>query len=241
MFALRLLGLVGLFIAYVPPHIASRRLLGRSSWPPRFLRHAALVCGMQPRIEGQPLRPHTLAIANHTSWIDILLLGGWTGAAFVSKAELQKTPLLGWIARQNRTIYIDRAQRRESHEQVRRIRSALERPQPLVIFPEGTTGSGRQLLAFRSTLLKAVASPPDGVSVRPVAIDYGEAADIVGWHSGEAGMANFKRVLGRRGSTRVTIRLLEPLQATGDRKAMAREARQSIGAALSSLAGPDTL
>ncbi len=196
---------------------------------------------MRPRIEGEPLRPHTLAIANHTSWLDILLLGGWTGAAFVSKAELEKTPLLGWIAKQNQTIYIDRAQRRDSHEQVRRIRSALERAQPLVIFPEGTTGNGRQLLAFRSTLLKAVASPPEGVSVRPVAIDYGEAADVVGWHGGEAGMANFRRLLGNRGTIRVTIRLLDPLHATGDRKAMAREARRSIGAALSSLAGPDSL
>jgi 1-acyl-sn-glycerol-3-phosphate acyltransferase len=240
-YGIRLAGLVGLFIAYVPPHLLSKWLLGRSSWPPRFLRHAGLIAGVRPRIEGEALQPHTLVIANHTSWLDILLLGGWAGTAFVSKAELKTTPLLGWIADQNRTLYIDRTARRDSHGQVRQITSALEHRQPLAVFPEGTTGDGRQLLPFRTTLLEAVAPPPAKVSVRPVAVDYADHADVVGWHSGERGMANFRRVLGRRGTMPVTIRLLESLPPNEDRKALARHARQSIAAALSSAATQDAL
>jgi 1-acyl-sn-glycerol-3-phosphate acyltransferase len=239
LYGLRLAGLVGLFLTYVPPHLLSKWLLGRSTWPPRFLRHAGLIAGVRPRIEGAPLKPHSFIIANHTSWLDILILGGWAGSAFISKAELEKTPLLGWIADQNRTLYIDRAARRDSHVQVQRITEALEHHQPLTIFPEGTTGSGRHLLPFRSTLMEAVAPPPPNVSVRPVAVDYGEFADVVGWHSGERGIANFKRVLGHRGTMAVTIRLLDPLPADQNRKTLARHARQSIAAALSSLAAPD--
>jgi 1-acyl-sn-glycerol-3-phosphate acyltransferase len=241
LFGLRLAGLAGLFLAYVPPHLLSKWLLGRSAWPPRFLRHAGLIAGVRPRIDGRPLKPHTLVIANHTSWLDILILGGWCGAAFVSKAELKSTPLLGWIADQNRTLYIERAARADSHSQVRRIAEALQHPQPLAVFPEGTTGDGRHLLPFRTTLIEAVAPPPADVEVRPVAVDYGEYADVVGWHSGEAGLANFKRVLGNRGTIAVTIRLLDPLPPADDRKVMARHARQSIAAALSSLAGPSGL
>jgi 1-acyl-sn-glycerol-3-phosphate acyltransferase len=236
-----LAGLIGLFLAYVPPHLLSRLLLGKSGWPPRFLRHAGLIAGARPRIDGEPLAPHTFVIANHTSWLDILILGGWTGTAFVSKAEVKRTPLLGWIADQNRTLYIDRAARRDSHGQVKRITRALEHHQPLAVFPEGTTSDGRTLLPFRTTLLEAVAPPPEAVSVRPVAVDYGDHADVVGWHSGEAGMTNFKRVLGRRGTMTVRVRLLDPLPPTDDRKALARHARQSIAAALSSLAGRDGL
>ena len=114
LYGLRLAGLVLLFLLYVPPHLLSKWLLGRSGWPPRFLRHAGLVAGVRPKVEGQPLGPHTLVIANHTSWLDIILLGGWAGSAFVSKAELAGTPLLGWIAGQNRTLYIDRSARRAS-------------------------------------------------------------------------------------------------------------------------------
>ena len=200
-----------------------------------------MIAGVRPRIEGPRLEPHTLVIANHTSWLDILLLGGWAGTAFVSKAELKTTPLLGWIADQNRTLYIDRAARRHSHRQVEQITRALEHHQPLAVFPEGTTGDGRHLLPFRTTLLEAVAPPPNDVSVRPVAVDYGDHADVIGWHSGEPGMANFKRVLGHRGTMPVTIRLLDPLPRDDDRKQLARHARQSIAAALSSLRAPDTL
>jgi 1-acyl-sn-glycerol-3-phosphate acyltransferase len=241
LYGLRLAGLIGLFLLYVPPHLLSKWLLGRSGWPPRFLRHAGLVAGVRPQMVGSQLQPHTLVIANHTSWLDILILGGWAGTAFVSKSELEKTALLGWIADQNRTLYIDRAARRDSHGQVRRIVDALEHHQPLTIFPEGTTGSGRHLLPFRSTLMEAVAPAPPDVIVRPVAVDYCEHADVVGWHSGEPGLANFKRVLGHRGTMPVTVRLLEPLAPSDDRKSLARHARHSIAAALSSLATPEAL
>jgi len=241
LYSLRLAGLVGLFFLYVLPHLLSKWLLGQSGWPPRFLRHAGLIAGVRPRLEGSPLEPHTLVIANHTSWLDILILGGWAGSAFVSKAELEGTPLLGWIADQNRTLYIDRAARRDSLVQVRRVTEALEHQQPLTVFPEGTTGSGRHLLQFRPTLLEAVAPPPPDVQVRPVAVDYGKHVDVVGWHSGEPGMANFKRVLGHRGTMAVTVRLLDPLEPCDDRKYLARSARQSIAAALSSLAARDSL
>jgi len=241
LYGLRLAGLIGLFLTYVPPHLLSKWLLGRSAWPPRFLRHAGLIAGVRPRVEGKRLEPHTFVIANHTSWLDILILGGWCGTAFVSKAELKSTLLLGWIADQNRTLYIERAARVDSHAQVRRIAEALQHPQPLTVFPEGTTGDGRHLLPFRSTLIEAVAPPPAMVIVRPVAVDYGEQADVVGWHSGERGMANFKRVLGHRGTMPVAVKLLDPLTPSDDRKAVARQARAAITVALSSLATRDSL
>ena len=241
LYGLRLAGLIGLFLAYVPPHILSKWLLGRSAWPPRFLRHAGLIAGARPRIVGSPLEPHTFVIANHTSWLDILILGGWCGTAFVSKAELKTTPLLGWIADQNRTLYIQRAARADSQAQVRQVAEALQHPQPLTVFPEGTTGDGRHLLPFRTTLIEAVAPPPSGVTVRPIAVDYGDHADVVGWHGGERGLANFKRVLGHRGTIPLTVRLLDPLPASDDRKMLARQARTAIGSALTSLASPSGL
>ena len=241
LYGLRLLGLIGLFLLYVGPHLLSKWLLGKSGWPSRFLRHAGLIAGVRPSLHGKPLEPHTLVVANHTSWLDILILGGWAGTAFISKAELENTTLLGWIADQNRTLYIDRAARGDAMIQVQQVTEALEHRQPLTVFPEGTTGSGRQLLKFRSTLLEAVAPTPPNVKVRPVAVDYGEHADIVGWHSGEPGMVNFKRVLGHRGTIPVTIRLLDPLEPSDDRKRLAKSARDAIGAALSSLARRDGL
>ena len=192
-------------------------------------------------MEGAPLLPHSFVISNHVSWLDIMILGGWTGTAFIAKAEVETTPLIGWIADQNRTLYVERSARGEVHHQVRRIVAALGHGQPLTVFPEGTTGSGRELLPFRSTLLEAVAPPPPDIAIRPVAVDYGNHADVVGWHSGEGGIANFKRVLGHRGTIAVVVRLLDPLPPIDDRKMLARQARATIAAALSSLAAPQAV
>jgi 1-acyl-sn-glycerol-3-phosphate acyltransferase len=238
---LRIASLVALFVGVAPIHVLAKRLLGRSPWPSRFLAAATRICGVRVRVDGDPLKPHTFIIANHTSWLDILILGGSVGAAFVSKAEVQRTTLIGWLADQNRTVYIERAERGSAHRQVGQVAEALDHPQPLAVFPEGTTGDGRHLLPFRSTLLHAVAPPPPGASVRPVAVDYGDHADVVGWHSGEPGMANVMRVLGHRGTMDVTVRLLPPLPVDNDRKALARHARQAIAAVLSSVRGPTGL
>ncbi|RIX29305.1 lysophospholipid acyltransferase family protein [Sphingomonas edaphi] len=238
---LRIVGLAGLFLAYLPPHILSKLMLRRSRWPRRFLAAAARIAGARSRLSGEPLGPRTLVVANHTSWLDILVLGGATGTAFVSKAEVKATTLIGWLADQNRTLYIERSERGDAHGQVRRIRDALDHHQPLAIFPEGTTGHGRALMPFRSTLFHAVAPPPEGVSVRPVAIDYGHHVDHVGWHGGEGGLANAMRVLGRRGTMDVHVRLLDPLPRLDDRKALARHARDRLAEALSSVAPPSGL
>jgi lyso-ornithine lipid O-acyltransferase len=139
------------------------------------------VCGARVTLTGKPLRPHTLLICNHVSWLDIPVLAGATGCAFVSKHELGHG-LVHWLADQNATLYVRRDHRRGAPDQAEAIARKLGDPQPLALFPEGTTGPGTHLLPFRPTLFSAVAPPPEGVEVRPVAIDYGEAASELGWH-----------------------------------------------------------
>ena len=225
----------------VPPHLLAKRGGRRSPWPPRFLGAAARIIGVRVTVEGAPLAPPTLALANHVSWLDILILGGATGTAFVSKADVAAAPLVGWLADQNHTLYIERSARGDAHGQVRRIAEGIEREQPLTVFPEGTTSNGRSLLPFRSTLLAAVAPAAAGTAVRPVAIDYGDGIDDIAWHSGEQGIANALRVLGRQGTLAVTVRLLDPLPAGENRKAMARDAQAAITAALPSVIAPSGL
>ncbi len=237
----RIARLALLLMTYAPPHLIAKRGGRHSPWPRRFLSRAAHIAGARVEIDGAPLNPHSLVLANHTSWLDILILGGAAGTRFVSKAEIQRVPMIGWLSDQNDTLYIERAERGDSHGQVRRIAAALAAPQPLTVFPEGTTSNGRNLLPFRSTLLHAVAPAPPGASVRPVALDYRDSVDAIAWHGGEPGLANALRVLGMKGHRRVTIRLLDPLPPISDRKALARSAHAAISAALPSVARRDTL
>lgn len=227
----RLLLLAGWFLLCVWPHLVARAI-GRSRWPRRFLAGVARICGADVRTEGAAPAPRTLLVANHVSWLDIPVLAGATGCAFVSKAEIAGHPLLKWIADQNSTLYVDRSDKRAIHGQAKRVRAALDSGQPLAIFPEGTVGVGGKLLPFKPSLLSAVAPPPDGVALRPVAIDYDGRAGELAWVPGEPGLANFLRVLGLRGRRPVMVRLLAPLEPAHDRKALAKAAHDAIADAL---------
>jgi 1-acyl-sn-glycerol-3-phosphate acyltransferase len=228
----RIAALVLLLAFCVPAHLVTKLLSGWSDWPRRFLASGAWICGARVTITGKRLRPHTLLVCNHTSWLDIPILGGATGCAFVSKDELGH-PLVHWMADQNATLYVRRDDRRGSAAQARAIAERLREPQPLALFPEGTTGPGTHLLPFRSSLFEAVAPAPPRVEVRPVAIDYGDAAPEFGWFH-EPGKDNVLRILGRRRTVPVTIRILAPLETVKDRKALAEAAREEIEAALAS-------
>ena len=226
----RVAGLLLLFLACLPLHLLSKWLTGRSPWPRRFLAAVAWIVGARVRVVGDPIRPHTLLLANHLSWLDIIVMAGATGCAFVSKDNLGHG-FIHWLADQNHTLYITRGKRSTTADQANSIANALERPQPLTLFPEGTTGPGDSLLPFRSSLLAAVAPAPPRSHVRPVALDYGPATREVGWHN-ESGKDNVLRVLGRKGCLPTTLNLLPPLAPSTDRKLLAQQAHQAISAAL---------
>jgi 1-acyl-sn-glycerol-3-phosphate acyltransferase len=171
-----------------------------------------------------------LLVANHTSWLDILILGGTLRSAFVSKDELGH-PLIHWLADQNDTVYVKRTARRAAKDQAVAVASALDGPKPVTVFPEGTTGPGTRLLPFRSTLLEAANFASRDVRVRPVAVDYGHAQAEVGWFE-EPGADNVKRILGRAGTLPVTVHVLPPLDRGLDRKQITREAQEMIAETL---------
>lgn len=187
--------------------------------------------GARVSVTGEAADAHTLLVANHTSWFDILLLGGWIGSAFVSKDQLGH-PMIHWLADQNDTVYVKRSHVRGAKDQAQALARALEGDKPVTVFPEGTTGPGTYLLPFRSTLLEAANYAAKDVEIRPVAIDYGDARSEVGWFGNEPGMNNVLRLLGRRGTLRVTINLLPPLDRAGDRKQLTNQARAAIAETL---------
>ena len=217
----------------LPLHYLWRLARRRSPWPRRFLALVARAAGMRVRVVGVPLERDVLFLANHLSWLDILVLAGASGTAFVAKAEVAETPLVGWLAGLNATVFVARAERSAVRGQADSLRSALGRGQPVALFPEGTTEGGGEILPFRASLLAALYPPLPGVMVQPVALDYGAAARDLAWVGDETGLANVRKVLSRRGSTPVIVQFLAPVDpAAADRKSLASAARDEIVEAL---------
>jgi len=212
-------------------HGAWRLVRAPSPWPRRFLGSVARIVGARVRVIGQPLRRDVVVLSNHLSWIDILLLAGANGTAFVAKSELRRVPLIGWLCTLNHTIFVARGDRMNVAVQVAQLRDALAQPWPVTIFPEGTTGDGVTLLPFKAALLGALDPAPTGLMVQPVRIDYGAATGELAWIGDEPGTSHARRVLARRGRFIATLHFLEPFAPSGDRKAIAAEARARIAAA----------
>ena len=229
----RVLAMLGALLLCLPLHYLWR-LSGRGSpWPRRFLGWVGRAAGMRVHVVGKPLERDVLFLANHLSWLDILLVAGASGAAFVAKAEVAATPVVGWLARLNKTVFVARSERSGVRGQADALRAALASGQPVALFPEGTTDGGPQILPFRASLLAALFPPLPGVKVQPIALDYGTAAHDLAWIGDESGLANVRKVLARRGSTPVELHFLAPVDpASGDRKALASAARAEIVEAL---------
>jgi lyso-ornithine lipid O-acyltransferase len=224
---------LGLLVC-LPLHYAWKLLGRRSPWPRRFLKWVGFSAGLRIRIEGRPLSSHVLFLSNHVSWLDILVMAGATGATFVSKAEVARWPMVGWLASLNETIFVERSEKRGVHGQANALRTALASGRAVALFPEGTTEGGHDVLPFRASLLSSLFPALERVQVQPAAIDYGPAVHEIAWVGVEGAPANARRVLSRKGTLPVTLRFLAPVDPHiyGDRKALALQSRKEIVEAL---------
>jgi 1-acyl-sn-glycerol-3-phosphate acyltransferase len=111
----------------------------------------------------------TLYVSNHSSYIDILVLGTFIPARFVAKKEVAKWPIMGWLATNQGTIYIDRS-RTAIADGTDKLLEYLERGENLILFPEGTTSDGCRILPFGSSFFDVAMKKK--VVIQPVTISY---------------------------------------------------------------------
>jgi len=152
----------------------------RRNWPIAarlpwyWQRIACRVTGIRVRVDGMPADPPLMIAANHISWVDISILGSVLPVSFVSKAEVAGWPVIGTLARLQRTVFIDRTRRSQTASATKAIAQRVGSGDVIVLFAEGTTGDGNRILPFRSALLGAAraASGSRLITVQPVAITY---------------------------------------------------------------------
>ena len=123
--------------------------------------------------EGQFRPAATLLVANHVSWLDIAAMHAvCPQARFVSKADVRRWPLLGWLIGAAGTLFIERERKRDALRVVHQMAEALAAGDMVAVFPEGTTGDGRALLPFHANLLQAAIATE--TPVQPVALRFTE-------------------------------------------------------------------
>ena len=234
LFLARLLLMASSLIATLLLHNIWRLFRRPSPWPRLFLGGVARIAGARVTVDGAPWGKGAFLLGNHVSWLDIPVIAGATGTAFVAHSGLAEHGLLKWLCAMNDTVFVARHDRRSVHTQVEHVRAALNDTGALTVFPEGTTSDGTGLLPFKSSLLSALDPPPVGIALQPVWLDYGADVAQMAWVGEELGLDNFLKILARRRPQPVTVHFLPPLNAdeTANRKTMAIAARNRILAAI---------
>jgi 1-acyl-sn-glycerol-3-phosphate acyltransferase len=129
------------------------------------------VLGIELRVRGSPPEHGPmLLVANHISWLDILVIHASRHCRFVAKSEVEHWPLIGTLATGGGTLYIERESRRHAMRIVHHMAESLRAGDVLAVFPEGTTSDGRTLLPFHANLLQAAISAH--APVQPVALSF---------------------------------------------------------------------
>ncbi|WP_342359999.1 1-acyl-sn-glycerol-3-phosphate acyltransferase [Terrarubrum flagellatum] len=189
------IGLLGLvFVALAP----LQWLALRFGWPLAggipvwFHRIARATLGLKVREVGAMAAERPLLIvSNHTSWLDIVTLGGVAPLSFIAKSEVSTWPAVKTLAKLQRTIFVDRARRSATAKVNQSIGARLAGGDPMVLFGEGTTSDGQRTLPFRSALIGAAQAAGGGALIQPVAIAYVSRNGLPVTRTGRAELAWF--------------------------------------------------
>ena len=195
-------------------HRLSRALLGHLN-----VRHT--VYGALPK--------SGLLVTNHLGFLDIMTLSALGPMVFVSKAEVERWPLVGDIASCAGTIYIERKRRTDVSRVNAALRRRLNAGLLITLFPEGTSSDGSSVLPFQPSLLQPAVDL--GVSVTPAHIAYtgldGLPAEDIAYF-GERELGACLLALIRRREIHATMRFGNPLPPASDRKSLATELHANV-------------
>lgn len=250
--AVRLLLYLGFTLALIPVQaFAVRfRLPLRTTLPQWYHKRCARLLGLDIVTRGQmsEVRP-TLFASNHVTYLDITVLGALIPGSFVAKSEVGRWPLFGWLAKLQRSVFIDRHARRAS-EHRDEMMQRLEAGDNLILFPEGTSNDGNQVLPFKSALFSVAERRPHGraLSVQPVSIAYTRLDGVpmgrflrpfVAWYGDMDMLSHMWNAMGLgRITVEVEFHPLITLDEAGSRKALSERCYDAVARGLAAaLAG----
>ena len=201
----------------------------RAEWNHSCAQMVAAALGIRLKISGSP-PTRGLLVANHLSYLEVLIFGAALPCYLVSKAEIATWPFFGPLARAGGTLFVDRGSLASAEAVTREIAERLKGPVPVLFFPEGTSSDGSQLLRFHSRLFTPAVDagiPVTAAAVRYVPDDGSPERDLC-WFDDEEFLPHLWKVLGSSNFS-AHLRFGEPRIYT-NRRAAANETYAEIQA-----------
>lgn len=203
-------------------------------WHRRFCR----ILAIDIRVHGEAADGHALWVSNHISWLDIPVLGARFPVYFLSKAEIARWPVVGWLARSAGTLFIQRGAG-DAGQVSGQLAVHLREGRNVLFFPEGTTTDGRRLKRFFHKLFGAATATD--TPVQPVLLVYRDRDDALHPHAPFVGddefMSHATEIL-KGDRIVVDILILPPEPVAGrDARTLSRDLEAKMTLALRELQG----
>jgi 1-acyl-sn-glycerol-3-phosphate acyltransferase len=217
-------------------HPATRR--ERAQWLHQFAARAVAAMGVTIRLDGH-FPGRGALISNHMGYLDIMTYAALHEVVFVSKIEMQKVPLLGWMTTMSGTVYVERGRGGSATEARSGIQATADANIPIVFFPEGTTSDGSSVMKFHSGVLAQVLDAGEPVTAAFIRYRLTEnngpnitvSNDVCFWGDEVQLFPHIFRLLALRG-IEVSVQIAEaPIafsEAAGNRKVAALEAHAAV-------------
>ena len=208
----------------------------RALWLHRLCRRAVRIFGVEVQVGG-PFPERGVLIANHLSYLDIVVVASIHPCVFVSKVEIRSWPLLGWMTTMAGTVYVARGRGNSARQAGSEMRVAAEEGLPVVFFPEGTTSNGESLLKFHSGLLSEALAA--GQPITAAYLQYSLAANNGGRRASDAvaywgeqpmlpHVFGFLSLRGVRADVTIASEPIRFAEGVASRKLAAVEARRAV-------------
>jgi 1-acyl-sn-glycerol-3-phosphate acyltransferase len=127
----------------------------RAQWLQQACRRVLRILNVTIKTEG-PIPLKGLMVCNHLSYLDILVISTVTPSVFIAKNEVKRWPVFGWFAQLSGTLFVKRTRRVDVARLNQEVEYVLDAGGLVVLFPEGTSSDGRNVLPFKSSLLEPV-------------------------------------------------------------------------------------
>jgi 1-acyl-sn-glycerol-3-phosphate acyltransferase len=206
-----------------------RELAVKAEWLSRTCRRLLRALGIRVVSRGMPARGAVI-VSNHLSYIDIVVLSSLTPVIFVAKREVRGWPLFGWFAEKAGTRFIDREKRGDVTRIGGELGPVMEAGPSVVLFLEGTTSDGREVLPFRASLLAPAVGA--GWKLAPAGITYavpaGRSAETEVCWWGDMTLPPHLGNLATLSWVEARVAWGENVQAAGDRKVLAGALRDEV-------------
>ncbi|KYO52521.1 lysophospholipid acyltransferase family protein [Tistrella mobilis] len=222
--------------------LVALKLPGAVRFPRFYHRLTCRLIGFDVDVVGTPVRDRpALFVSNHSSYLDISVLGSVIAGSFIAKSEVADWPLYGLLAKLQRTVFVKR-ERSRTAEQADEVARRLEAGDRLILFPEGTSNDGQRVLPFRTAFFSVADRRPGGrpLVVQPVSLAYTHVRGMpmgrklrpaYAWY-GDMDLAGHLWTALTLGPARVELVFHPPVTIDDfkDRKALARHCEQAVSA-----------